>query len=401
MMEKRTVANHELRRLLIGQIPADFADWLDFVAIAALLAFTWQAEPYVFAILAISMGLPYLIVGPFAGLVVDRSDTRTVLVWSNLGRALVTASFFIAPDWPYLMILIALRSSVDTFFTPSKQSALQALTDRDDRARVNAFSHGINQASKIVAPAIGGSLLMFLSPQMVFLMNAAVSLLAAAIFLNLAALPAKTAPKETANEGRLATIRKGMSEVFGSLVLRSAISMMAAGYFAMFFYDTLIAPLTRDLGFNQTHLGLALAAVGGGGVLGAVGLTLLRQAPRPFVMIASGSLLSGLIVIGLGLAEILGHPMSLITFILAFGVLGIASALSVVPFCTVMQNHTKEGALGQITAFSEAANTIALLTAPLIGAVVASLFSIGAAFVLGGVVMLAVFARAVLLRNLA
>ena len=46
---------------------------------------------------------------------------------------------------------------------------------------------------------------------------------------------------------------------------------MAAGFWAMFLYDSLIAPLVAGLGFDETELGLILAAVGAGGVLGALG----------------------------------------------------------------------------------------------------------------------------------
>jgi len=77
------LANRDLRKLLGAQLPADFADWFDFVAIGALLAFSWNAEPVIFAVLAVSMGLPYLIIGPLAGVVVDRSNLKSVLIWSN------------------------------------------------------------------------------------------------------------------------------------------------------------------------------------------------------------------------------------------------------------------------------------------------------------------------------
>jgi len=167
-----------LRRLLIAQVPADFADWLDFVAIGALLAYVWMVPPYVFAVLAVSMGLPYLLIGPFAGVWVDRSKLNRVLILSNLGRAICTAALFLAPHWPVLMVLIALRAGCDTFFTPAKQAAIQALTDDDTRMRANGRSHAINQMSKIAAPALGGTLLIWLAPQQIFLINALVSLIA-------------------------------------------------------------------------------------------------------------------------------------------------------------------------------------------------------------------------------
>lgn len=391
------LSNGELRRVLAAQLPADFADWLDFVAISALLAFVWHAEPFVFAVLAVSLGLPYLIVGPFAGVLVDRIDLKSVLILSNLGRALTTASLFLVPDWVILMALIVLRSSVDAFFTPAKQAAIQALTKPEERMSANGLSHAINQSSKIVAPAIGGSLLIWFAPQTIFLLNAALSALAALLFLRLSKIT-RIQRNDVVETGLIANVVDGLKEVSGSPILRASLTMMAAGYFAMFFYDTLIAPLTRDLGYNQSQLGLVLAAVGAGGVIGSVVLGLAKDGLRPFSWIAGGSVVSGLTVIGLGTSEVLGFPIDVVLFIALFAILGLASAMAIVPFRTIIQNHVAADRVGRVTALSEAANTIALLIAPFIGAAIASATSIGGAFISGGVVMLFVALRAFTIR---
>ncbi|MEO0931262.1 MAG: hypothetical protein AAFY14_11535, partial [Pseudomonadota bacterium] len=70
------------------------------------------------------------------------------------------------------------------------------------------------------------------------------------------------------------------------------------------------------------------------------------------------------------------------------------------PFRTIIQNNVSSARIGRVTALSEAVNTVALLTAPFIGAAIASAFSIGASFICGGVVMLLVAIRAMQLRAL-
>lgn len=388
-----------LRQLLIAQVPADFADWLDFVAIGALLAFVWQVDPFVFAILAVSFGLPYVLVGPFAGVTVDRANINRVLILSNLGRAAMTSALFFAPNWQVLMLFILMRGTVDAFFTPAKQTAIQALADEGMRPRANGLSHAINQASKIAAPALGGALLIWMSPQSIFLANAFVSLAAVVLLLK---LPTILREPDTAGrqEKMLASVRAGFRRVNGSAILRPALIMMGAGYFAMFFYDTLIAPMTRALGFSQTVLGMSLAAVGAGGVLGALVMG-TRQTPiAPFMLVAIGSGIGALVIIALGLSELFGLSLALWTYLGMFGVLGVCSAMAVVPYRTLIQNHVDAPHIGRVTALSEAINTTALLIAPFIGAAIASLLSFGAAFVAGGIVMLGVAWRGFLLRHL-
>ncbi len=86
-------------------------------------------------------------------------------------------------------------------------------------------------------------------------------------------------------------------------------------------------------------------------------------------------------------------------FIAIFGVLGITSAMVVVPFRTIIQNNVAADRIGRVTALSEAANTIALLFAPFIGATIASVSSIGVAFICGGLVNLVIATNAFVLRN--
>ncbi len=387
-----------LRQLLIAQVPADFADWLDFVAIGALLAYVWTVDPFVFALLAVSMGLPYLIIGPVAGVVVDQSGIRQVLILSNIGRAIATAALVLAPNWQVLLLVVALRSSVDTFYTPAKQTAIQALTDADDRTRINGISHAINQASKIVAPALGGGLLIWFNPQNIFAINALVSVLAAVLLWRLPVINRPAADAEDAM-GIRQNLAAGIDVVRKTPILRSALVMMGAGYFAMFFYDTLIAPMTRDLGYTETILGLSLAAVGAGGVFGALALGTGQADRRPFVLVAIGSGIAAVIIIGIGVFEVTGKPLGHIVFIGLFGLLGFCTAMTVVPFRTVIQNNVSSARIGRVTALSEALNTIALLTAPFIGAAIAATYSIGAAFICGGGVMLLVAIRAAYLRD--
>lgn len=391
--------NTELRKLLIAQVPADFADWLDFVAIGALLAFNWQVDTFVFALLAVALGLPYLIVGPFAGGLVDRTDTRRVLILSNFGRGIMTALFFFAPGWPALLSFVLLRSAVDSFFTPAKQSAIQALVGPDSRTKANSASHAINQASKVVAPSLGGTLLIWYTPSAVFLVNAGISLFAAALLFGLNPIPSRRRSADGQAGNMRASLRGGAKLIAGDRVLRAAISMMAAGYFAMFFYDTLIAPLTRDLSFTQTHLGFALACVGGGGVLGAAVMAMGREPKRPFLVISLAMAGSGALIGWLGVSELLDTGLALPLFLLIFFGAGVCTAMAVIPFRTIIQNHTSDESIGQITALSEAVNTLALLSAPFVGAWIASLFTVGAAFIAGGAVMLFVAVWAFAIRN--
>ncbi|MEM9630483.1 MAG: MFS transporter [Pseudomonadota bacterium] len=394
LLRTRRAISSQLFPLFAAQAPADFADWLDYVAIGALLAFTWQVDPFVFACLAVCLGLPYLLVGPFAGVLIDRSDLKTVLVLSNLGRAIATACLALASNWEILLLVVFLRSCSDAFFTPAKQAAIQSLTDEGNRMAVNGISHAINQSSKIVAPALGGALLLVFPAHQIFLLNALVSLFAmfAAMLIR---LPQSCQSKGGSGVSLRSDLLIGWQEVRCKPTLKAAVFLMAAAFFSMFFYDTLIAPLVKELSFSKTMFGYTLAAVGAGGVLGSLVFGTRKQRSSSFVLVARSAVLSGILAICLGVFEISRVNVAAEIILSIAFLIGFATASMLVPFRTVIQTETDPSRIARVSSLSEAMNTFALLTAPFIGAALANATGIGAVFVVGGTLMIGVGVMAV------
>jgi len=384
------ISQHKnLSRLLIAQIPADFADWLDFVAIGTLLAFSWNAEPMTFALLAVAMGLPYLLIGVFAGAIVDRADLRMVMIASNIARAITTLSLAFAGSIPALLAIVFLRSAVDAFYSPAKQASIQALAPPKMRMQVNGLSHAINQASKIAGPAMGGILLLFLAPENVFFVNAIVSIIAATILFRLPKGFRDIAAKSRGKLSIFADIRAGFATVNNDRILLLAILLMAGGFFAMFFYDSMFPLLTAALSLDETAFALAIASVGAGGIIGALLVGAIPFA-RPFLLIGISAILSGILIVILGGFATLHTTLSLNLFLAFFGVIGFTSAATLVPFKTILQQQAEPEMIARITALSEAINVTAMLTAPFIGAAIATIFSVGVSFVTGGILAITV-----------
>ena len=392
-----------LRRLLIAQVPADLSDWLDFVALFALLAFAWEAGPHALAILFVCMGLPYIFVGPLAGAVIDRADLRRALVLSNAARAGVTLSLAFAPNLPVLLVLVALRSSADAFFTPAKQAAIPALVPDPGLTAANALSHMINQASKIAGPGLGGALLLVLAPGQIFFVNAAVSALAAVLLAGLPADLRPPPPPAAERERLVGRILQGLGAYRARPSLAAALCIMAAGFGCFALYDAQIPLLTRSLGFDETVFGVAIAAVGFGGVAGALLVGNAGDRVGAFATMGGGAIAGGLLTAPLGLAGGMLIDLQVVAFVLIFGVLGIATAAMTVPYRTVLQRMAPPDAMARVVAVGEGVTTLAMLLVPLAGAVLVQVFGIGAPFLVGATGMLllgAVTLSAVLRRRL-
>ncbi|GAC1040311.1 MFS transporter [Rhizobium sp. No.120] len=373
----------KLRRLLLAQIPSDLADWLDFVALSALVAFQWQLGPIGVASLTLALALPYVVLTPVIGVLVDRADQRTLLVASNIIRAISTAAFVLAPNLVVLLVCVVIKSSADALFTPAKQAAIPLLTPPDRLLAANSLSHVINQLTKIVGPALGGVLTVFLDLQQIFLLNAVLSLVAAVILFGLPS--GLRADRSGADKGKFGQeFVDGLRHIRRKPVLATAIMAMALGYFLIFLYDGLIALLVKEIGLSSALLGASVASAGAGGVIGALLLGQFFGHRDPLQLMIGSGLVGGLLI------ALMGHlgrgdiEMSAVSFCGLLFATGLASAGFFVPYRVVLQKETPLELLGRVTAVGEGLSAAAMMTAPPLGAALAEFAGISAPYLISG-----------------
>lgn len=75
------------RTLFTGQVISNIGDWLDILALIALLLYRWELGASAWGGVLTALTLPYALLGPFAGVWVDRWNQRTVMVVCDLARA--------------------------------------------------------------------------------------------------------------------------------------------------------------------------------------------------------------------------------------------------------------------------------------------------------------------------
>lgn len=387
------------RRLLLAAIPADFADWFDYVAVVALIAYVWGQGPLALAFLALAFSLPYVIAGPLLAAWIDRAELKRVLLFSNLGRAALTFALAVAPNVEVLLLLVLLRGIVDAAFTPARQSAIQLTTPEPLSMAANGLHQGINQASKIVAPACGGLLLAVMPAQGVFVVNGFLSIAAFLILLGLH-LPPRSHILHDAEEPFLARVSGGIAEFGRNPALLAVLIFASAANFTFFLYDTQLALLTSQLGYDATAFGLTITASGIGGVAAAFLAGLLKP-KRPLAMMALPALVSGPITIAVALAASWGVAIPFPLFCLAMALMGGSAVFMLVPYRAVIQAETPPDRIARVSAAGEAAMITAMMAAPFLGSLVTAAFDVPAPFILGGglLVVLGLAALAFALRR--
>lgn len=374
--------HRSFRLLFSGQVVSDVGDWLDYLALVALIVYYWDYGPGALAALAIAMAGPWLVVAPFAGVWVDRLPRRTTMVTSDLVRAALVLGLFLAPNLHVLLVLVALKFSASTFFIPARQASIQLSVPASDLLAATSVSQLSLQLSKIVGPALGGLFMAALGPRPVFLIDAATFLVSAAVLSRLPRFAperyAETAPRFWSE------LRGGMSWIGRSRALVFGLASMSAAVFIVFTFDALSPLAFEQLGFGVSTLGLAIATIGGGAVAGALLIGEFGQRFDPFLLLGGGKFLAGASVAAIGVAVVADLDAPSWSVLPLLALIGLGASGILIPWGYILQRETPAELLGRVTVTATAVPTVLAVCAPPIGALTAKALGVGAVFVLGG-----------------
>jgi MFS family permease len=271
------------RRLLAVRLLSQSADGVYQVALAAYVVFSPenQTTPGAIASAMAVLLLPYSLIGPFAGVLLDRWQRRQVFLYGNLLRAALaccTALLLLssAPDWLFYASALCV-TAVNRFVLAGLSAALPRVVDTERLVLANSLSP---TAGTLAATAGGGlalaiRLLTDGSDAAVVLLGAALYLLSALVSLTLPRI--LLGPDRNAHHVRLrealTTTARGLVEGLRHLAeRRDATHALAAITVVRFCYGALTVMVLMLCRYawsdsesdSLTLLGLALGASAAG-----------------------------------------------------------------------------------------------------------------------------------------
>jgi len=188
--------NANFRHLWSGQVVSEIGDWLNNIAVLALvLEFAGTAhEGRAIAVYAIARHLPLFLFGPIAGVVVDRTDRRRVMIAADVARAVLAAGFLVAQQFsslPAIYLVGASLFAVSAFFNAAKRATIPVIvTGAEELLGANSLSASTTAATIAVGSALGGLVATFISRDLVFVLNA-LTFLVSALMISRIRLPAR------------------------------------------------------------------------------------------------------------------------------------------------------------------------------------------------------------------
>ena len=386
--------NRPFRLLWCARSVSFLGDSLGLVALLLYVADVTGQALAVALLLLVGDFAPALL-GPFTGVIADRSGLRRVMVACDLAQGVLVALIALTlPSLPLLLALVALRAMAGQIFQPASRAAVPALVrDRDLEAANSAIGFGAN-GSEALGPLLAAALFPVLGVQGVLLVDAATFFASAALLASLPSLPSAPA-EEDARASFLGDAGAGLRYIWSAPLIRT----VGLGFFAVVAFngidDVALVFLARDpLGGGDSAAGLLYAAVGIGLLLGYA--LLARHAARfPMVLVlvvGFGASSAGNLFSGLAWAVVVAFALQTVR--------GVGIAAMDVSVNTILQRTVPQAMLGRVFGNLYGAIGVAAGLSYVFGGLLLDLTSPRAAFVVAGTGgLLATLATALALRR--
>ncbi|MEU9797655.1 MFS transporter [Streptomyces sp. NPDC051000] len=353
----------DFRNLLAVRLFSQAADGVYQVALATYVVFSpeKQTSPAAIASAMAVLLLPYSVIGPFAGVLLDRWRRRQVFLYGNLLRAFlacVTGVLIVAqvPDWLFYASALSV-TAVNRFVLAGLAASLPRVVGPHQLVTANALSP---TAGTLAATAGGGlaflvRLLAVESNALVVLLGAAFYLCAALVSLRLAVdllgpdqPPGRVHP--SISEGVALTAR-GMAEGLRHLAARrDARQALTAMTMMRFCYGALLVMLLMLCRYSWSDnesdglalLGIAIGVSGAGFFAAAIVTPWIVERLGNLGWITVCAATAALLVPALGLFFAVG-PMLVAAF-----VLGLATQGAKISTDTVIQSRVDDEFRGRV-----------------------------------------------------
>lgn len=268
-------SNDAFVRVWAAATISTFGSLVTRIALPLVAILSLGAGPIEVAVLrGVDLGAAF-IVGLAAGAWVDRLRRRPVLIWSDLGRAVLLASIPVAfvigvLNFVQLLVVAALSAILTAFFDAADNAYLPTIVERDALVEANSALAASSSVSEFVGFGISGLLVQLLTGPITILIDAVTYVVSAGLLLSVRRHEPPPPPRAD-RERVLDEIRHGLGLVRHDPVLRAfaTASMSMAALWGIFGATWFLFALDT-LGLSPALVGIVAGVGGASSFIGAV-----------------------------------------------------------------------------------------------------------------------------------
>lgn len=260
--------------------------------IATRLAAGMSWAPLAVSGVLLSVLIPTILAGPWAGVFVDRWDKRRTMIGMDVLRAAFILSLLpltgIVPifgshpsvGWQLgsIYAVVFLTTLCSLFFSPARVALIGDVVTREERGRASGLGQVTQHLASLIGPPIAGPLFLTLGARWALVANAS-SFALSFVLISLVRAPASARSVAEGERGHaLREVREGLrffgqSRVLVTITISAVILMLGAG--SLQALDVFF--VTRTLHASASLYGVMSAALGAGALLGAIAVSVLAR----------------------------------------------------------------------------------------------------------------------------
>src|SRR5579884_473227 len=173
--------NRNFAFLAVGQAISNMGDFVYSTTLLVWVFVLTRSATAVSGVL-IAQYTPVFLLGPVAGVFVDRWNRRTTMLVSDLARAAIALLPLLVPAGlrlPAIYSSVFLIAVFSRFFMPARMGVIQVIVPGELQARAASITQATFALSFIVGPALASPLYFLVGPVIACIINAASFLVSA------------------------------------------------------------------------------------------------------------------------------------------------------------------------------------------------------------------------------
>lgn len=314
----RALRHRNFRLFFGGQSISLIGTWMTRVA-TSWLVYRLTRSPLMLGTVGFAGQIPTFLLAPLAGVIVDRVDRRSLLVWTqtvSMLQSLALAGLTLTHriNIKEVLALSVVQGIVNAFDMPGRQSfMLEMVEDRADLSNAIAINSSMVHLARLVGPALAGIVIAATNEGWCFGIDG-VSYIA--VIISLLMMRVKAAALAKTSASMLAQLREGWTYVVSFSPVRNLLLLVGLVGLMGWPYMVLMPIFAvRVLHGGPYTLGFLMGAVGVGSLVSAL-MLIVRRSVRGLtgvIPVAAAILGAGLVLFGLSHTFWLSMLMMLLT----------------------------------------------------------------------------------------
>lgn len=344
----RALGHRNYRLFFAGQSVSLIGTWLTRVA-TSWLVYRLSGSALMLGLIGFCGQLPTFLLGPIAGVWVDRWNRHRLLVVTQVLAMLQSFALAALALTGHITVfhvawLSVVQGLINAFDMPARQSfVVEMIEDRADLPNAIALNSSMFNGARLLGPSVAGGLIAWVGEGGCFLIDGFSYL---AVIASLLAMKLMVRPREQRSQHVLTELKEGFNYAFRFAPIRAVLGLLALVSLMGMPFTVLMPVMASQVLHGGPHtLGFLMAASGLGALGGAVFLASRRTVRGFGTVIVSTGATFGLGLVAFALSR--NVPLSLVTMLLCgFGMMVTMAASN-----TVLQTIVEERMRGRLMSF--------------------------------------------------